>query len=48
MSNQKVAKASLSQKPKFRDTKLLLAMKYKELEKLRSITQAKQEKLGEF
>ncbi|XP_072247789.1 vacuolar protein sorting-associated protein 37D-like isoform X1 [Leuresthes tenuis] len=47
VSNQKLAKASLSQKPRFRDTKLLLAMKYKELEKLRSITQAKQEKLAE-
>lgn len=48
VSNQRLAKASLSQKPKFRDAKLLLAMKYKELGKRRSIIQAKQEQLGEF
>ncbi|XP_022063859.2 vacuolar protein sorting-associated protein 37B-like [Acanthochromis polyacanthus] len=47
VSNQKLAKASLSQKPKLRDAKLLLAMKYRELEKLRSIIQAKQEQLAE-
>ncbi|XP_030599529.1 vacuolar protein sorting-associated protein 37D-like [Archocentrus centrarchus] len=47
ISNQKLAKVSLSQKPRFRDAKLLLAMKYKELEKLRSIIQAKQEQLAE-
>ncbi|XP_067451221.1 vacuolar protein sorting-associated protein 37D-like isoform X1 [Thunnus thynnus] len=47
VSNQKLAKASLSQKPKFRDAKLLLAMKYRELEKFRSIIQAKQEQLAE-
>ncbi|XP_045930055.1 vacuolar protein sorting-associated protein 37D-like isoform X2 [Micropterus dolomieu] len=46
LSNQKMAKISLSQKTQFRDAKLLLAMKYKELEKLRSIIQAKQEQLG--
>ncbi|XP_045930057.1 vacuolar protein sorting-associated protein 37D-like isoform X4 [Micropterus dolomieu] len=45
LSNQKMAKISLSQKTQFRDAKLLLAMKYKELEKLRSIIQAKQEQL---
>lgn len=48
VSNQKLAKVALSQKPQFRDAKLLLAMKYKELEKLRSIIQAKQEQLGEL
>ncbi|XP_008279183.1 vacuolar protein sorting-associated protein 37D-like [Stegastes partitus] len=47
VSNQKLAKVSLSQKPNFRDAKLLLAMKYRELEKLRSIVQAKQEQLAE-
>lgn len=47
VSNQKLAKVSLSQKPQFRDVKLLLAMRYKELDKLRSIIQAKQEQLGE-
>lgn len=48
LSNQKMAKVSLSQKPTFRNAKLLLAVKYKELEKLRGIIQAKQEQLGEF
>lgn len=48
LSNQKLAKVSLSQKPTFRDAKLLLAVKYKELERLRNIIQAKQEQLGEF
>ncbi|XP_051253401.1 vacuolar protein sorting-associated protein 37D-like isoform X1 [Dicentrarchus labrax] len=48
VSNQKMAKVGLSHKPQFRDAKLLLAMKYKELEKLRSIIQVKQEQLGEF
>uniref|UniRef100_A0A4W6DNY9 VPS37 C-terminal domain-containing protein n=1 Tax=Lates calcarifer TaxID=8187 RepID=A0A4W6DNY9_LATCA len=48
VSNHRLAKINLSQKPKFRDAKLLLAMRYKELEKLRSIIQAKQEQLGEF
>ncbi|XP_019129997.2 vacuolar protein sorting-associated protein 37B [Larimichthys crocea] len=47
LSNQKLAKVCLSQKPTFRDAKLLLAMKYKELEKVRSIIQAKQEQLAE-
>ncbi|XP_044058511.1 vacuolar protein sorting-associated protein 37D-like isoform X2 [Siniperca chuatsi] len=46
LSNQKLAKVGLSQKPQFRDAKLLLAMKYKEVEKLRSIIQAKQEQLA--
>ncbi|XP_035009401.1 vacuolar protein sorting-associated protein 37D [Hippoglossus stenolepis] len=46
VSNQRLAKFSLSQKPKFRDAKLLLAMKYKELERRRSIIQAKQEQLA--
>lgn len=48
ISNQRLAKLSLSQKPKFRDAKLLLAMKYKELGKLKSLIQAKQEQLGKF
>lgn len=47
-SNRKLAKVSLSKKPAFRDSKLLLAKKYKELETLRSIIEAKQEQLGEF
>nr|XP_046245493.1 vacuolar protein sorting-associated protein 37B-like [Scatophagus argus] len=47
VSNQKLAKVGLSQKPTFRDAKLLLAMKYKELEKLRSLIQAKHEKLAD-
>ncbi|XP_041796810.1 vacuolar protein sorting-associated protein 37D-like [Chelmon rostratus] len=47
LSNQKMAKVSLSQKPTFRNAKLLLAVKYKELEKLRGIIQAKQEQLAE-
>ncbi|KAI9544845.1 hypothetical protein NQZ68_042155 [Dissostichus eleginoides] len=47
LSNQKSAKVALSQKPKFRDAKLLLAMKYKELENIQSIIQAKQEQLAE-
>ncbi|XP_051253402.1 vacuolar protein sorting-associated protein 37D-like isoform X2 [Dicentrarchus labrax] len=47
VSNQKMAKVGLSHKPQFRDAKLLLAMKYKELEKLRSIIQVKQEQLAE-
>ncbi|KAG8001857.1 Vacuolar protein sorting-associated protein 37B [Nibea albiflora] len=47
LSNQKLAKVCLSQKPTFRDAKLLLAVKYKELDKLRSIIQAKQEQLAE-
>ncbi|XP_042341952.1 vacuolar protein sorting-associated protein 37D-like [Plectropomus leopardus] len=47
VSNERLAKVSLSQKPKFRDAKLILAMKYKELEKLRSLIQVKQEKLVE-
>ncbi|XP_041851082.1 vacuolar protein sorting-associated protein 37A-like [Melanotaenia boesemani] len=47
ISNQNLAKVSISQKPTFSDTKMLLAMKYKEVEKLRSITQAKQEQLAE-
>ncbi|XP_028320151.1 vacuolar protein sorting-associated protein 37D-like [Gouania willdenowi] len=47
ISNQKLAKANLSQQPKLRDTKLLLAVKYKELETLRNIVQVKQELLGE-
>ncbi|GAA6225787.1 vacuolar protein sorting-associated protein 37D-like isoform X2 [Lates japonicus] len=47
VSNHRLAKINLSQKPKFRDAKLLLAMRYKELEKLRSIIQAKQEQLAE-
>ncbi|XP_071352500.1 vacuolar protein sorting-associated protein 37D-like [Trachinotus anak] len=47
ISNQKLAKVSLSQKPKFRDARLLLAMKYKEMEKLRNLIQAKQEQLAE-
>lgn len=46
-SNQNLARVGLSHKPTFRDAKLLLAMKYKELDKLRSIIQAKQEQLGE-
>ncbi|XP_032363217.1 vacuolar protein sorting-associated protein 37D [Etheostoma spectabile] len=48
VSNQIMAKVGLSQKPKFKDAKLLLAMKYKELENIRSIIQAKHEQLGEF
>ena len=48
VSNQRLARVTLSQNPKFRDAKLLLAMKYKELDQLRSIIQAKQEQLGEF
>lgn len=48
ISNQRLAKVNLSQKPKFRDAKFLLAMKYRELGKLRSLIQAKQEQLGEF
>lgn len=48
VSNKEIAKKGLSQKPKFRDTKLLLAMKYRLLENLRSIIQAKQEHIGEF
>lgn len=48
VSNQIIAKVGLSQKAKFRDAKLLLAMKYKELENIRSIIQAKHEQLGEF
>ncbi|XP_061575632.1 vacuolar protein sorting-associated protein 37D-like [Cololabis saira] len=47
VSNQKLAKASLSQKPKLRDAKLILATKYKELEKLRSLINAKREQLAE-
>ncbi|XP_059187724.1 vacuolar protein sorting-associated protein 37D-like [Centropristis striata] len=47
VSNQKLAKVSLSQKKFFRDAKLLLAMKYKDLGNLRSIIQAKQEQLAE-
>ncbi|KAL7401084.1 hypothetical protein ABVT39_022657 [Epinephelus coioides] len=47
VSNQKLAKVCLSQKPKFRDTKLILAMKYKELEELQSLVQVKQEQLAE-
>ncbi|CAI5693185.1 unnamed protein product [Oreochromis niloticus] len=47
ISNQKLAKVNLTQKPKFRDAKLLLAVKYKELKKLRSIIQAKQDQLAE-
>ncbi|XP_004558283.1 vacuolar protein sorting-associated protein 37D [Maylandia zebra] len=47
ISNQNLAKVNLSQKPKFRDAKLLLAVKYKELKKLRSIIQAKQDQLAE-
>ncbi|KAK5868847.1 hypothetical protein PBY51_009824 [Eleginops maclovinus] len=47
LSNTKLAKVALSQKPKFRDAKLLLAMKYKELENTRRIIQAKQEQLVE-
>ncbi|XP_030008605.1 vacuolar protein sorting-associated protein 37D-like isoform X3 [Sphaeramia orbicularis] len=47
LSNQKLAKSSLSQRPKFRDAKFLLAVKYKELEKLKNIIQAKQERLAE-
>ncbi|XP_047449779.1 vacuolar protein sorting-associated protein 37D-like [Mugil cephalus] len=46
-SNQKMATVSLSLKPKFRDAKLLLSVKYKELDKLRSLIQAKQEQLAE-
>ncbi|KAM6933308.1 vacuolar protein sorting-associated protein 37D-like [Xenentodon cancila] len=48
VSNQKLAKASLSQKPKLRNAKLMLATKYKELEKLRSLIEAKREQLSEF
>jgi len=48
VSNKEIAKICLSRKPKFRDTKLLLAMKFKQLENLRSIIQAKQEQLSEF
>ncbi|CAG6000835.1 unnamed protein product [Menidia menidia] len=48
VSNKKLAKDNLSQKPKLRDAKLLLAMKYKELEKLRSLVQAKQERLEKY
>ncbi|XP_068571482.1 vacuolar protein sorting-associated protein 37D-like isoform X2 [Cebidichthys violaceus] len=47
VSNKEIAKIGLSQKPKFRDAKLLLAMKYKQLENLRSIIQAKQEQIAE-
>ncbi|XP_070761308.1 vacuolar protein sorting-associated protein 37D-like [Enoplosus armatus] len=47
LSNQKLAKVGLSQKPQFRDAKLLLAMKYKEVDKLRGVIQAKQEQLAE-
>ncbi|XP_034404891.1 vacuolar protein sorting-associated protein 37D-like [Cyclopterus lumpus] len=47
VSNKELAKIGLSQKPKFRDAKLLLAMKFKQLENLRSIIQAKQEQLAE-
>ncbi|XP_029302767.1 vacuolar protein sorting-associated protein 37D-like [Cottoperca gobio] len=47
VSNKTLAKLGLSQKPKFRDAKLLLAVKYKELENIRSIIQAKQEQLAE-
>ncbi|KAM9734101.1 vacuolar protein sorting-associated protein 37D-like isoform 2-T2 [Menidia menidia] len=48
VSNKKLAKDNLSQKPKLRDAKLLLALKYKELEKLRSLVQAKQERLEKY
>ncbi|XP_025753641.1 vacuolar protein sorting-associated protein 37B isoform X2 [Oreochromis niloticus] len=48
ISNQKLAKVNLTQKPKFRDAKLLLAVKYKELKKLRSIIQAKQDQLEKY
>ncbi|XP_054462221.1 vacuolar protein sorting-associated protein 37D-like [Anoplopoma fimbria] len=47
LSNKEIAKIGLSQKPKFRDAKLLLAMKYKQLENIRSIIQAKQELIAE-
>ncbi|XP_070685459.1 vacuolar protein sorting-associated protein 37D-like [Pempheris klunzingeri] len=47
VSNQKLAKVALSHKQTFRDAKLVLAKKYRELEKLRSIIQAKQEQLAE-
>ncbi|KAF7218424.1 vacuolar protein sorting-associated protein 37D-like [Nothobranchius furzeri] len=47
-SNEKLAKSSLSLKPKFRDTKLLLGMKHKEQENLRCIMRAKQEQLAEM
>ncbi|KAL6115915.1 vps37d [Pungitius sinensis] len=47
VSNKEIAKIGLSQKPKFRDTKLLLAMKYRLLENLKSIIQVKQEQIAE-
>lgn len=46
--NQKRARVSLLQRPEFRDTKLILAMKYEELDRLRNIIRAKQEQLGEL
>ncbi|XP_068440280.1 vacuolar protein sorting-associated protein 37D-like [Clinocottus analis] len=45
--NKEIAKIGLYQKPKFRDAKLLLAMKYKHLDNLRCIIQAKQEQIAE-
>ncbi|CAL8347500.1 unnamed protein product [Arctogadus glacialis] len=47
VSNHRLAKASLFHKPAFRDTKRLLAMKYKELEKLMGNIRAKLSYLDE-
>ncbi|XP_059930152.1 vacuolar protein sorting-associated protein 37B-like isoform X1 [Gadus macrocephalus] len=48
VSNHRLAKASLFHKPAFRDTKRLLAMKYKELEKLMGNIRAKLSYLGKL
>ena len=48
VSNHRLSKASLFHKPAFRDTKRLLAMKYKELEKLMGNIRAKLSYLGKL
>ena len=48
VSNHRLAKGSLLHQPTFRDRKMLLAMKYKELEKLLGNIRAKQSYLGKF
>ncbi|XP_039987219.1 vacuolar protein sorting-associated protein 37D-like [Xiphias gladius] len=46
VSNRRLAEASLSQSPKFGDARLLLAVKYRELDRLRGVIRAKQEQLA--
>ena len=48
VSNHRLAKGSLFYKPAFGETKMLLAMKYKELEKLIGNIRAKQSYLGKL